>query len=264
MDILYVLKEGLSPVGNKELIWSLRSLERCSGVGKVYIVGYCPAFLSNEIIKIPYKGEDIDINDQRLKNMDIADRVIYAVKNSDIGEEFLVSMDDHFYINNTDFDNYPFYVNNCINGNLPDIGYLSEDKNSYFSFLYKCSEYLKKIGLSTLYFTSHRNNHASRKSIDACMKYIEDAKTSGECIELFVLLNNYRYTNGEIKPTIVNDIKIRNNSRLRGVFRSDAFSTYDFGYDSELYRFLAELYPNKSKYEMRVNDETENNTDNVV
>ena len=96
------------------------------------------------------------------------------------------------------------------------------------------------------------------------MKYIEDAKTSGECIELFVLLNNYRYTNGEIKPTIVNDIKIRNNSRLRGVFRSDAFSTYDFGYDSELYRFLAELYPNKSKYEMRVNDETENNTDNVV
>lgn len=61
------------------------------------------------MIKVPYTP---DPNLPKGKN--IFKQILYTVENTDIGinhgGEFLISMDDHFYFRNTDFNNYPFYV----------------------------------------------------------------------------------------------------------------------------------------------------------
>ena len=98
MDILYVLGSG-SKWNNNELRYSLRSLEKFGkNVSNVYIIGQDPGFLSDKVTLVKI-GDCFGV-----KAKNILNKICEAVEYTNIGEEFLLSSDDHFYIKETDFD----------------------------------------------------------------------------------------------------------------------------------------------------------------
>ena len=113
MDILYTLGKG-STWQDNELRYSLRSIDKYGiNVNRIYIVGdWCPGFVDRDKVTFirchqPYTD--------KFKN--ILYSVLYACENSDIAEDFLLSSDDHFYMEKTDFDAYPYWLKNL---DLPD------------------------------------------------------------------------------------------------------------------------------------------------
>lgn len=252
MDILYVYREGASTCNGCELKYSLRSIEQYGkNVGRVFVVGYCPEWLSSEVIKIPCEDYWQEDNISQIKkNQNIARKILYTIEHSDIGEEFLVSMDDHFYVRKVDFDNYPYYIStNVCGGNLPKY---KISKNQYQQFLCDCRKYLENKGLPTLYFTLHRNMHISRKAVEECKDIIQDCLNSSQPMELMVTLNNYRYSKGEIIPTPTKDVKIYNGGNWwqTSPNETEVFSTGDFKEDSGLHILLKGMFNKKSKYEL--------------
>lgn len=257
MDILYIIGKGCSDCENRELRYSLCSIEKYGkNVGKVYVVGYCPDWLSDEVIKIPFeqpwqkkKDSEIDTMDNLAKkHANLTASVLYAVDNSDIGDEFLVSMDDHIYIRNVDFDNYPFYCTNT-NGNLN----LPKDSNRQWQKLLAATrKMLEQENLSIYRCVLHRNMHLSRKSIEECRTKLEDIVKNPIPFEPFAYLINYRYTKDkDFEFTSTNDLKI---SRVGEWYKvnpetTEVFSTYNFKKGSALDLLIKLLFKHKSKYE---------------
>ena len=137
MDILYITKQGRSQCNDMELKWSLRSIEKYGhGIDRIFVVGWCPDWLSDEVVKIPYET-NVDTSDptnMRLKALDIAKKVLYVIDNTDIGDDFLVSMDDHFYVRGVDFNEYPIYAKKGNGIYLPE----GSRGGAYVEFLCNC------------------------------------------------------------------------------------------------------------------------------
>jgi len=259
MDILYILGKGQSLSNNNEFRYSLRSIDRYGqNIDRVFVVGYCPEWLSDEVVKIPFtqphgpnkKGEmTFDA-----KSANILASILYAVDVSDIGDEFLVSMDDYIYIRETDFDNYPFYCRlregealiTPADGNFNGL---------YHYWLFRTAKRCKIHGLSEYNFTLHRNMHLCRRDIDENREFLNRASLDPSySLESIAYLINYRYTkHHDFEITYVDDIKLSN--REEDLIKADpelteVISTADFREGSILDRFLSSLFPDKSKYEL--------------
>lgn len=161
MDIVYILGNG-SEVENKEIRYSLRSLEKFTQFNRIFIVGECPTFLKN-IIHIPFK----ETGNPRVNHFEKIDYIINNVK--DLSEDFLLMYDDIFFLKPTDIEKYPnYYKSELENYNEPD---------SYFKkSLSDTKEYLESIGATTYNFSVHTPiiyNKTVWKSIDwkAIYKY---------------------------------------------------------------------------------------------
>lgn len=262
MDILYFLKEGASKCDDFELRCSLRSIEKYGrNVGKVYIVGHCPDWLSDEVIKIPYM-----VDPKKKKHKNLHSQLLYAIRNSDIGVrdngEFLVSMDDHFYCRLVDFDNYPYYVKG------EDILQWKEEAENkvrglanprsiewYENIMISTHNLCKRYNLPTHMSTIHRNMHMNRYELER-MSELNDYIISDDTpeVEGFCLALNYRKSYTDIKFDLVEDIKVRNPEDFFTQYRDPAkkihvFSTRDFKKCDPLYILLKKIYNNKSKYE---------------
>lgn len=229
-----------------EFRWSLRSIDRYGkNIDRIFVVGWCPDWLSDDIIKIPYES-NVDPNDEIAKNWNIAKKLLFAAENSDISEEFLVSMDDHFYVTETDFDNYPYYASNAYGGFLPT----ERTGSVYNEMMYDFGKFLEEKKMPTIYFTLHRNMHVSKSSINACMEIIKEAENNGKPMEIFTLLNNYRFSKGEITPTFVKDIKLFNGGDWYLVGScGGVFSTSDTTMYEGLFVLMDGMFSDKCKYE---------------
>lgn len=201
MDILYLVGNSTT-CDFADLRFSLRSLEKYGkNVTKVYMCGYIPSFISDEVIKIPF--DIIPANNLQEKAKNIFRQVIYAVQNSDIGKnddgEFLISMDDHYLLGPVDFGNYPYYCKNYVKRRcrymLPENfehGFVSPD---YQTFLIHCCKTLKRLGWTTYNTTLHRNMHANRNVIETIVRdYAYLLDDPAYTIEVSLLLNNYVIT----------------------------------------------------------------------
>ncbi len=258
MDILYIVGTE-SRCYDFELKCSLQALEEHGqGVDRVFVVGHCPDWLSDEVIKLPCEDLNQGSNITPLKKaQNIAKKVLYAIDNSDISEEFIVSMDDHYYVRDTDFVSYPYYVKLVRqDGLLPQ----EHTGKTYNDFLADCSGYLKSLLLPTFYFTLHRNMHISRTAVNECRDIINDCIENDRPFEIFILINNYRFKEGEIMPTFVTDNRI--NGGLEWWKSSsdvdECFSTADFSMGLGLYILMKSKYTGKSKY---VNEEENNSSE---
>lgn len=260
MDILYLVGTG-SKCDNFELKCSLRSIEKYGiNVDRVFVCGYCPAWLSDDVIKIEKPINKSTNNFDKNKN--IYRDLIYAVENTDIGVnhngDFLVSMDDHFYIKETDFDNYPYYVKDYplrqCRHYLPlvfESGFKSEN---YQRLLVSTANFLKDRGFSYINFTLHRNMHINRYVLLDEMKELNNEIFSNDniFIEGNATVLNFMYTKHPFKYEIVKDNKTNNPLIIYNFIKTGehVFSTADFSIDSKkLCSVLNKLYPNKSKYE---------------
>lgn len=264
MDILYL-------VGNNticdfaDLRFSLRSLEKYGkNVGKVYMCGYIPSFISDEVIKIPF--DILPANNLQEKAKNIFRQVIYAVQNSDIGKnddgEFLISMDDHYLLSDVDFKNYPYYLKDYVKRKyrymLPEKfepGFVSPD---YQIFLIQCCKTLKELGWTTYNTTLHRNMHANRNVVETIVNdyayLLDDPRYT---IETSLLLNNYVITHQLNKQDVYVTLdfksiklnRINNYKENGGVF----LSSQDFSLSDPFYFYMLNMFPNKSKYELNNN-----------
>lgn len=248
MDIVYLMGEGYSKCENNELRYSLRSIEKYGkNVGKVYVVGYCPEWLSDEVIKVPFKQPYSPFKNIVEKHLNMISTLLYIVDNTDISNEFLVSMDDHFYIREVDFDNYPIYAKLIKN----DIQLATNSLNRYGKFILSTKKLLTDLNLPTYYFTLHRNLHVFKDTLNECREIFENIlKEKLEC-EPFVFILNYRYHKQKFKFTPVKDVKITEITQWYKAdpTQTEAFSTKDFEENSELNQLIKDLYPDKSKYE---------------
>ena len=255
MDILYIIGKGCSQCDDQELRYSLRSIDKFGkGVGRVFVAGHCPEWLSSNVTKVPFLQPYSNLQDignfmDRLacKHINIIETVLYAIDNTDIGDEFLVSMDDHFYVRNVDFDNYPFYLKGKEGRELP-----KSSSSEYGKFMVKTREFLESKGLSTYYLVPHRNMHCSRKIINECRNTINTCIENKVPIEYLCYLLNYQYTKYGFELIPTKDVKVKNGFewyKLNPEY-TEVFSTIDYTPYSRLDDMIGSLYKNKSKYEV--------------
>ena len=275
MDIVYIVKKN--DLNNFELRCSLRSIEKYGkGIKNVFVVGHCPDWLSDDVIKIPYeqpwKGENLT---HFKKASNIASSILHVCQDERLGDHFLVSMDDHFYTNRVNFDNYPIHLKNYNRSFGGDKVYTELPKNvcdvnhmpataapriatAYIDFLYHTRLILESHNLPCHNFTLHRNMHVWKTDIlenyDLLSSWIENA----ECPEIFVWAGNYglsknRFKYEDCKTTFDNKILNIDPDHLElQWYKSsmyDVFSTCDFDRDSKIYEYLGIRYPKKCKYE---------------
>ena len=254
MDILYIVGNGNSHCKNQDLRYSLRSIDKYGkGIGRVFVAGYCPEWLSDEVVKIPHTQPYDTVNKPfssraglACKFANVLSTILYVVDNSDIGEEFLLSMDDHFYTREVDFANYPFYSKDGDERELP-----IEGKSKYGKIMAETRQYLEDWGLSTHYLTIHRNMHCSRKIINECRETLDRCVKEILPVEPLCYMLNYWYTKYGFEITPVNDVKVRSGyDWLRTNPRyTEVFSTADFRLMSRLDSLVKGLYKEKSRYE---------------
>ena len=251
MDILYILGEGYSRCDNNELRYSLRGIEKYGkNVDNVYVAGYCPEWLSDKVHKVPMESQYLHSSNLIEKHINMFEAILYTIDNTNIGDDFLVSMDDHFYIREVDFDNYPIYAK-IVGGNT-QLAVSKKPPTKYGRFVLKTKEFLQSLGLPTYYFTLHRNMHVFKETVNQCRDIIATIKEKKIECEPFIFLLNYRYNKEPFEFTPIKDIKIKEVSSWNRVDPNvtEVFSTYNFETDSELDLKIKGLYPDKSKYEL--------------
>lgn len=242
MDLLYVIGTG-SKHNNAELKYSLRSIEKyCTGYDRIFIVGYKPDFLNDNVIFVPCEDK---YNEYKHKN--ILNCIQTAVDTTDISEDFVLQSDDHYYCKPYDFNKIPIYYK----GLLLDFVSPKSTCPRYHTSLVVTRRILEHYGLPVLNGASHcgtRFNKTLFKSVEDTI--IKDAYNNPWGIEpsamMAALINKYQGL-----PYIYRrDCKARDCSNEQvlneKIGDSFCFSCYEKAFNEEL---MEKLYPNPSKYE---------------
>lgn len=242
-DILYVLGSK-SKWDNNELRYSLRSIEKFGkNVGNIYVVGYDPGFLSDKVTIIPH--EDLYIR----KHKNILENIKYAVEHSNIGENFLLSSDDHFYVKETDFDNYPYFCR----GELPNTVKANVKNKGYIGSLVDTRKLLERNGYTYYNFSQHGNTHLTREGIKEADRLICSSYTTKFGCEPTCLILNVAYSQHPFSITDREDLKVGNiankDELIKLIGDREVFSIYDNSIECGVAEYLQELFPNKSIYE---------------
>ena len=251
MDVLYIYRANGS--GDAlELRCSLRSIAQYArSLGRVYIVGDFPRWGNpRELRWIPYKWEGDYPVSFADKGRNILGATMYAITHSNIGGEFLVSMDDHYLARPVSFGKrYPLYARDTwsADGQLPTD---AANGSTYREMLVQSRAQLEAWGLPTYATCPHRNMRVERDWIDGCLDEIAAILDGRAVCEPWVLLGNWAIANRGVKPVPVRDIKFRDRMSWRDELIEDAFSTEDFVPGGWMHNKLLGLYPNKSKYEL--------------
>lgn len=241
MDILYVVGTG-SKWNNNELRYSLRSIDKNGmNVGRIFIATETlPKFINPEAVV------HICIRDLgKIKHRNIMDKIECVMNYSDIADDFLLSSDDHFYIRETDFDNYPLYYK----GEIED----KRDDAEYWRSLRDTKHLLQANGLSVFATNPHCNTHFNRPLYERYKWLIAEGKRLAYCAEVNCLMGNMLIAEG-VQPTAYKDVKVlRYDSREeldKMLTDAHCFSIYDSALKCGMKEYLRELFPNKSRWEV--------------
>lgn len=247
MDVLYIVG-GVSFCDRVDLRYSLRGLHKyAKGIDRVFIVGECPYWLSDNVIKVkfvqPYKYS----RSIREKHLNIMSSLLFACKNAEqLSEDFIVACDDHYLTKDVDYNDYPFFAKLCSTGTeLPKIA-----GNEYGRELVATRQYLESHGLPTRYMTMHRNMRLKKSAVLECSDMMEEILNNKLGVEPFVLVGNYMIKNYNISVEPVEDYKIFRGSQwwMSSPEVTDCFSTTSLKYNG-LQTLLDGLFDEKCIYE---------------
>lgn len=244
MDILYVYKDD--SWNGRSLRYSLRSIAKFGGgLDRVYIVGDKPEWLSDEVTYIPC--DDLPNH----KAFNIIRKIKYAVDNSDIADDFLISMDDHFYVEPVDFNSYPYFAKDYIKRDcrhlLPDHIDPKWKSPDYTEVLISTRRFLEANNLPYINLTLHRNMHMNRQRLNECWPEILKTESFETDIEGICYVLNYMYSKGDFDYEVARDVKFTHKSKLE--LTDHVFSTEDFIPNGQIDLFLQSLFPDKCRYE---------------
>lgn len=243
MDILYIVGTG-SKWDNNELRYSLRSIEKYGrNIGRVFIVGHKPDFVSDEVTYIPCKDK------YNRKHKNILYKVITAIEKSDISKHFIVSSDDHFYTREVDFDNFPVYYQARVIQTEPGEG---KKRNNYHRSLEDTKAMLERWGLPTYQTNPHCNTHFDADVYRLYFPLFSEALAKEYGGEMNCLMGNILIHNGA-KPQRFIDKKIGAFADAADLINQigdvECFSISDEAILCGVGGYLQTMYPNKSKYE---------------
>lgn len=245
MDILYVVGTG-SQWNDNELRYSLRSIAKYGrNIDRVFLVGHNPDFVSDRVHFLPCSDP------YARKHKNIMHKVLKAVSKTDIGRHFVISSDDHFYVRETDFENYPVYFRD---GEIPS-EFDASKQNNYYRSLLETRALLKKYGLPTYQTNPHCNTHF-RTDLYKRNKYLFDEAMRLEYGgEMNCIMGNLLITNGA-SPVLYEDSKLSlDKYRDKKTFDNriadiDCFSIADCSLEWGIGGYLQSLFPDKCKYEI--------------
>src|SRR6478736_5445924 len=144
MDVLIVLGGG-SKWQNNEVKYCLRSIEKyATNVGKVWVVGHNPGFLSDAVNMVEHP--DAPTN----KEHRIAEQIAFAAKSTRISEHFLWINDDTFFLQDVDILTYPYYNDGDLTSK-----WQKTKMNGYRAALNQADAQLKARGLPNKNFEQH-------------------------------------------------------------------------------------------------------------
>lgn len=251
MDILYVIGQG-SRWQDNELRYSLRSLCKYGrNVGRIFIAGYLPVFINPESVTY-IKCRD----EYKAKHHNILRCIEKAVETAPISSEFLYSSDDHFYIKETDFDHYPYYLRPGEDKLLPSRYEKDEKHNSYRSSLISTHQLLSSHNLPVYRFSWHGNTHFNRKLFNApLMKQMRRESYGYEYgCEPTCMMLNYQYSVKPFDITLRSDLKFQTLRSDKEGFMDrigdrECFSIGDGSLGKYPIEVLQKLFPHPSRYE---------------
>lgn len=247
MDILYILGTG-SRHDNIEVRMSLRSIAKYGrNVGRVIVAGDPPEWMSDEVVKVP-----IPVKYSR-KHHEMMHRIQYCVMNNIVDGEFLVSSDDHFYVKETDFDNYPYYYKSLA---LRNTAIQGERCYGYHMSLKQTRELLERHHLPIVNYEQHCNTHIHAR----IFKEYQDILNESYALErgsppTTLAMNIWRTTDYAPKEIVKRaDIKIKAANSAQNIMamigQNECFSIGDSIFATPaIMEFFLSQYPEKSKYE---------------
>lgn len=259
VDIVYVVGNPTKCKNNFMLRYSLRSLAKYGkNINRIIVAGYPPDWLNEEnIIKVQI--EDSIINGVTGKHWNILNCIKEAIKQCNITKPFLYSSDDHFFIQETDFGNYPRYMgtNRCPSRAYLEKTYKNRWYGPYLDMIASTRQLLDENNLPNRMACCHTNTWMDPKYIDDVIKlaYSRKELTPKYGFEPTCLFNafferdnpNTKYKkieDGDKKIIKVSDFETKLN---RNTPTFTIHERLDHNNDIELKLFS--IYPEKSIYE---------------
>lgn len=240
MDIVYVVGNR-SAWDDNELKYSLRSVHaHVQDVENVYIIGYKPPFVNDEAIFIPY--DDKHTNSAR----NIAEKLHYVCRHSDVSDEFLFMADDMYFLEPTTIKKYAYHYN----GSLEDV--LKNYSGVFVHHVMATKILLKKLGVATLNFDCHYPIRINRYVYPLMYGALDLDVPFGYTIKS--LYCNYNYTRIPFCETARSgDAKLRfrgdGKSIESFVVGRKFFSTGDLLRGDDSLAVFESLFPEKSRWE---------------
>ena len=250
MDILYVIGKG-SHKRNIELRMSLRSICKYGkNIDNVIVVGKPPKWLSDKVIKL-------EVNDKfSYKHQNILYCIEIAMEENLINGDFLYSSDDHFYVKQTDFNCYPYYVK----GELRRAVNRTDPYYQYHRSMYDTRLICEKNGLPTLNYSQHCNTHMHTDVLRRILPIIHDTYKLPYGVEPTSIIMNAWMTM-ENPPITVHrdDIKLQKANNIEDIYSQigerDCFSIADSIFKNQaIFDFFDAEYPDASQYECDFDD----------
>ncbi len=234
MDIVYINQK--THWGNKELLYSLRSVERhVANYDRIFLVGYKPDFISSEVIHVPY--------DDKFQNRatNIMMKVLTAAEQPDLSDNFMLLNDDYFFVGDIDGPTYPYFYKCDLTKTI------QIQRNEYQQHVIPTFKELLDRGLPTKNFDTHKPIIYNKQLFQEVIQQYDWNRPYG-----YILRSIYCNTLG-IEGVYRIDNKI-NHSHVpdnwaRITQGLDCFSVGDQSTDQYLQMFLNKLFPEKSKYE---------------
>lgn len=246
IDIVYVVGLG-SLHNNIELRMSLRSICRFGkNIGKVVIVGKPPAWISDEAVKVFVEDK------YGYKHSNILRCIEKVVDDGIVHGDFLYSSDDHFYVKETDFGNYPYYIKS---DHLRHNVLRTDNFYKYHKSLVDTRVFLENHGYPARDYSQHCNTHMNAEVVRDHKDLLHETYKLQYGVEPTSFIMNIWSTLPDApKTTPRKDVKICGVSTVRELKLQmgdrECFSIGDAIFRTPAIRdFFAQTYPTKCIFE---------------
>lgn len=245
MDILYIIGGG-SIHNNIELRMSLRSISKYgSNIDKVIVAGQPPRWLSDDVVKV-------EIPDRfYYKHQNILNCIEQVIDMGLVNGDFLYSSDDHFYVKEVDFDNYPVYLK----GELRYTVNKTDPFYQYHKSLYDTRRLCVKHGFPAMNYSQHCNTHMHSEVFKDIRNIIHESYTLPYGVEpTSIIMNVWQTYKNPPKVVPREDVKILSAKSVPDIYRQigerDCFSICDSVFKgTAIMNFFEKEYSIKSIFE---------------
>lgn len=235
-DLVIPLGKG-SKHNNFELRYCLRSIQKhLTNYGQLFIVGEFPNFLNSEAVHI----QQPFVSGNPARN--IAMNLLEASRDERLSENFLFLNDDYLFTAPTDAATYPTYhkgdLANTVRHNVTD----------YRKHLLVTIKHLQGLGLSTTDYDVHYPTTFNKEKLRAVIEQTDFNRSFG--IILKSLYFNTYPTEAQ-QRTDCKQLQIKPLEQWQAYVKTtEVFSIADTCINPTFKNFLAETFPEKSKWEI--------------
>lgn len=226
MDILYI-KGKPSPNNDDELRYSLRSLRYVTDVGRVFITGNRPSFVTN-VIHTP-------CDDIGCRTINHWWKVTQTILQTDISDDFVLMYDDIFFTKEISLSDYPFY-------NRGEIKDHTTGTPAYIENLKEAQRVLRNMNKPILDFTLHTPCIYNREKFLELRGIYEPYMNKSIAPSVRCMYGNIH----NVKTEYREDLKLR--GRENNIGDKECFSTSDESFKL-IREYLQNEFPERCKYE---------------